>query len=107
MLFRSAVTGRLLDLPLVDLLQTLMRGARPGRVLILGAAERGEVQVRDGRLVGAAHGARQGEDALATLVSTRDGRFEVRFEEGPLNNLSGAPELLLLEALRRRDERQV
>lgn len=101
-----AVTGRLSDLPLVDLLQTLVRGGRSGRVLILGGAERGEVQVREGRLAGASHGTRLGEEALATLVGSQEGRFEVRFEDGPLNNLAGATELLLLEALRRRDEQR-
>lgn len=102
----AAVAGRLSDLPLVDLLQTLVRGGRTARVLVLGTADLGAVQVRDGRLGGATHGGRAGEAALLTLVALREGRFEVRFEDAGLTNLSGTAEVLLLDALRRRDEQR-
>ncbi len=101
-----AVTGRLSELSLVDLLQTLTLGGRTARVLVIGGAERGMVQVRDGRLVAATHGPRAGEAALHSLVATRDGRFEVRFEDDGVANLTGASEFLLLEAVRRRDEQR-
>ncbi|MFN7146852.1 MAG: DUF4388 domain-containing protein, partial [Myxococcota bacterium] len=101
-----AVVGRLSELSLVDLLQTLTLGGRTARVLVLGGAERGVVQVRDGRLVAATHGPRVGEVALHSLVATRDGRFEVRFEDDGTGNLTGASEFLLLEAVRRRDEQR-
>ncbi|MDP2304602.1 MAG: DUF4388 domain-containing protein, partial [Pseudomonadota bacterium] len=100
----AAVTGRLSDLPLVDLLQTLMHGGRTARIVIVGTADLGAVQVRDGRIVAATHGARAGEPALQTLVAGREGRFEVRFEDAGVTNLAGTSEFLLLEALRRRDE---
>ncbi len=101
-----AVTGRLSDLSLVDLLQTLTLGGRTARVLVLGGAERGQVQVREGRLVAASHGGRVGEVALHSLVATREGRFEVRFDDDGIANLTGASEFLLLEAVRRRDEQR-
>jgi len=99
-----AVTGRLSDLPLVDLLQTLMHGGRTARIVVVGTADLGAVQVRDGRIVAATHGTRAGEPALQSLVAGREGRFEVRFEDAGLTNLAGTSEFLLLEALRRRDE---
>jgi hypothetical protein len=102
-----AVTGRLSELSLVELLQTLTLGGRTARVQVLGSAERGVVQVREGRLVAANHGARVGEPALHSLVALREGRFEVRFEDDAVTNLSGSSELLLLEALRRKDEQRV
>ncbi|MES2642540.1 MAG: DUF4388 domain-containing protein [Myxococcota bacterium] len=99
-----AVTGRLSDLPLVDLLQTLMHGGRTARIVVVGTADLGAVQVRDGRIVAATHGTRAGEPALQSLVAGREGRFEVRFEDAGLTNLAGTSEFLLLDALRRRDE---
>lgn len=101
-----AVVGRLSELSLVDLLQTLTLGGRTARVSVLGGAERGVVQVREGRLVAATHGPRLGEVALHSLVANRDGRFEVRFEDDGAANLNGASEFLLLEAVRRRDEQR-
>ncbi|MDP2315913.1 MAG: DUF4388 domain-containing protein [Pseudomonadota bacterium] len=101
-----AVTGRLSDLPLVDILQTLLHGGRTARIVVVGTADLGAVQVRDGHLVAATHGTRIGEAALQTLVSGREGRFEVRFEDGGVTNLAGTSEFLLLDALRKRDEQR-
>lgn len=103
---RPAVSGRLADLSLAEVLQTLTLGGRTARVQVLGGADRGMVQVRDGRLVAAIHGARVGEPALHSLVAAREGRFEVHFEDDGVANLTGASEFLLLEAVRRRDEQR-
>jgi hypothetical protein len=102
----AAISGRLSELSLVELLQTLTRGGRTAQVSISGVADVGVVQVREGRLAAATHGPRGGDDALNSLVALTGGRFEVRFEDAGLNNLSGSTEFLLLEALRRRDERR-
>lgn len=99
-----AVSGRLSDLSLTDLIQTLTIAGKSARVVVLGGAERGSLQVRDGKLVAASHGVRTGESALHTLVAVREARFEVRFEDDGATNLSGPSESLLLDAVRRRDE---
>lgn len=99
-----AVSGRLSDLSLSDLIQTLTISGKTAKILILGGAERGTLQVREGRLVAAVHGPRAGESALYTLVSTREARFEVRFEDDGTTNLTGSSESLLIDAVRRRDE---
>lgn len=103
---RPAVVGRIADLSLVELVQTLTLGGRTARVSVVGGADRGTLQVREGKLVAAIHGSRVGEPALHSLVSVREGRFEVHFEDDGVVNLTGASEFLLLEALRRRDEQR-
>ncbi|MFZ5475363.1 MAG: DUF4388 domain-containing protein [Myxococcota bacterium] len=101
-----AIAGRLADLGLVDLLQTLTLAGKTALVNVVGTAEIGTVQVRDGRIVAAWHGARDGEEAFHSLAASSDGRFEVRFADDGRTNLSGKSEYLMLEAVRRRDERR-
>ena len=96
--------GRLADLPLHELLQTLTLGGRTARVRIQGAIESGMVQVRDGRIVAAQYGTRIAEDAFYAMVALDEGRFEARFVDDGKANLGRSSEFLLLEALRRRDE---
>ncbi len=100
----GGITGRLAELPLPDLIQTLTLGGKTALVQISGAGDPGGVQVREGQIVAAQHGRRVGEEALFSLVCLEDGRFEVRFEDSGASNLHGPSEFLLLEALRRRDE---
>lgn len=101
----AAVSGRLGELTLPDLLQVLTLGARTALVQIATRQLAGNVQVRGGELVAAAFGGLEGEDALDALVSVDAGRFEVAFRDEGRTNLRGSSEFLLLEALRRRDER--
>lgn len=98
------ISGALAELSLVDLLQTLTLGGKTAVVQVTGQAEAGGVQVREGQIVAAQHGKRTGDEALFTLASSNSGRFEVRFEDTGADNIHGQAELLLLEALRRRDE---
>ncbi len=100
----AAIGGRLADLPLHELLQTLTLGGRTARVRIQGAIESGTVQVRAGQIVAAMYGARTGEDAFYAMVALEEGRFEARFVDDGRNNLARSSDFLLLEALRRRDE---
>lgn len=100
----EAIGGRLADLPLHELLQTLTLGGRTARVRIQGAIETGMVQVRDGQIVAAHYGTRTAEDAFYAMVGLDEGRFEARFVDDGKNNLARSSEYLLLEALRRRDE---
>lgn len=100
----EAISGRLADLPLQELLQTLTLGGRTARVRIQGSIETGMVQVRTGQIVAAQYGSRTGEEAFYEMVALDEGRFEARFVDDGKNNLSRSSDYLLLEALRRRDE---
>lgn len=102
-----AFSGRLSELSLLDLLRTLTLGGKTAIIRINGGPELGEVHIRDGKLVAAYLGPWDGEDALYALVDVSEGRFEVRFESSPDINLRGSTQYLLLEAMRRREERRV
>lgn len=98
------ISGALNELSLVDLLQTLTLGGKTAVVQVSGPGDPGGVQVRDGQIVAAQHGRRTGEEALFSLAILGEGRFEVRFEDTGTDNIHGQADLLLLEAVRRRDE---
>ncbi len=101
----AGVRGRLADLPLSDLLQTLSLGGRTARVRVQVGELQGELGLLRGQLCFASMGEHEGEPALRLLVSARKGDFRVLFGEEPgRRNLSGSSEWLLLEALRRADE---
>lgn len=101
----AAIQGRLGELTLPDLLQVLTLGGRTALVQVATRQQAGAVQVRQGALVYASFGGVEGEEALDALVAVESGRFEVAFRDEGRSNLRGASEFLLLDALRRRDER--
>lgn len=101
----AAVQGRLGEITLPDLLQVLTLGGRTAVVCVSTRQRTGWVQVRGGQLAAAALGVLEGEEALDALVGVEAGRFEIAFRDDGRTNLRGATEYLLLEALRRRDER--
>lgn len=103
---RAGVMGRLQDLPLVDLLQTLMMGGRTAWVRVLTPEMEGWIQLRAGQMVAAEVGNITAEEAVYRLVDTDEGRFEVHFEDHGQSNLHVSSQFLLLEAMRRRDERR-
>jgi DNA-binding response OmpR family regulator len=102
----AGISGVLSDLGLIDLLQTLTLGGKTALVQISETGEAGGVQVREGQIVAAQHGRRTGEEALFSLASLDQGRFDVRFDDSGADNIHGQAEFLLLEALRRRDEQR-
>lgn len=77
--------------------------------LILEVATRGRrgtIYIRDGSLVHAGFGEMTGEPALQEILMLTGGEFHHRpFTEPPRETLEGSWEFLLMEAVRRRDER--
>ncbi|HTS81126.1 MAG TPA: DUF4388 domain-containing protein [Myxococcaceae bacterium] len=99
------IEGALGQLPLPDLLQTLGPARRTGRVTLRRGAERGEVELVDGRPVDARAGAAQGEKALFRLLGWADGTFS--FQPGPPAaeaHIGRGTDELLLEGARQLDE---
>ena len=97
----AVVTGRLADLPLQACLAALAIGGRTALIQVTGESESGLVQVREGRPASAAHGNREGVEALRTLLSDTTGSFEVRFADSGRSDLDGTPDDTLDELCRR------
>ncbi len=102
---QAGIVGRLADLSLPDLLQTLYLGGKTAEIRVTGPTGRGQLHLADGQLVYAALGTHLGEEALYEMVFVQDGLFEVRFGVSSRDvNINGTTDGLLLEALRRLDE---
>lgn len=101
----SALRGRLQDIELPDVLQTLIQARKTGRLVIRAARGVGEIHFNFGSIVDGFFGERQGEDAVVALVRLRDGEFDfdAAFKPG-LARIQTPTEMLLLEAMRRIDE---
>src|SRR5215470_17404668 len=99
------IEGALGQLALPDLLQTLALNRRTGRVTLRRGAERGEVELVEGRPVDARSGAVQDEKALFRLLEWAEGTFS--FQPGPPAaeaRIDRGTDELLLEAARQTDE---
>lgn len=103
----AGVVGRLNELALVELLQTLSLGGRTAEVTLSGGPEPGVLHLDNGALVSARAGDLGGEEALYAMASQQEGRFAVRFDVPPGERDIFTPtEFLLLEAVRRVDEQR-
>src|SRR5215472_17572355 len=99
------IEGALAQLALPDLLQTLGLARRTGRVTLRRGAERGEVDLVEGRLADARSGPAQSEKALFRLLGWTDGTFS--FQPGPPATAAGierSTDELMLEGARQLDE---
>jgi CheY-like chemotaxis protein len=106
----GAAEGELQDLPLPDMLQSMLLHRRSGRLLLtregLGAGpESGDLLVRDGEVVQALTGQVEGEKALFRLLAWRTGHFafEPGYQDGP-PGLLAPTRRLLVEGLRQVEE---
>jgi len=100
------VSGKLSDLSMIDLLQTIAANGRSGVVHLRSAAgARGEVYFRKGAVVDAEVGRLSGADAVYRLFSWSDGTFEVEWRNiRRRDTVSLAAPALLMEGMRRLDE---
>lgn len=106
-----SLQGRLLDVPLIDLLRIFQRGERSGRIFLTSPAERAAIWFQQGQVVHAALAADNGqgqglvgEAALFALLDWPDGQFRYL---APVDGeryrvtITRSTNLLILEALRR------
>lgn len=101
----DALQGRLQDMPLPDVIQTLTLGGRTAVLRVRSEERSGELYIVKGQLHAARYGDVVGEQALRALVTLGSGSFRAEFGALPSErNLHGASEWLLLEALRIQDE---
>jgi Domain of unknown function (DUF4388)/FHA domain len=107
---RSAVQGRLEEVPLVDLLQLLSTSKKTGAIVIQGYRG-GRVHLRNGRVVAAvidADPTLPPKKALYRMVGWSQGGFEFVPQEGELppmpNEIEESTEMLVMEAMQQQDE---
>jgi CheY-like chemotaxis protein len=101
---RGGFSGNLVDMGVVDLVQTFEVGRKTGMVRIDGEHS-GAIYFRDGRVVDAELGTLSGENAFYRVLNTFDGKFEVQFAAVErLDRIEVSTQGLLLEGMRRLDE---
>jgi hypothetical protein len=107
---RTAVQGRLEEVPLVDLLQLLSTSKKTGAIVIKGYRG-GRVHLRGGKVVSAvidADPTLPPKKALYRMVTWTQGGFEFVPQEGELapmpNEISEGTEQLVMEAMHQADE---
>jgi response regulator RpfG family c-di-GMP phosphodiesterase len=102
----SGVAGSLGDMALPDLVQILGHGRKSGRLKLSSEGRDGEIHFRDGRVVHALLGATSGNDAFFELLAFSAGSFALDPAFCPVEeSITGNSDMLILEGLRRLDER--
>jgi len=99
-------SGSLSEMSLPDLVQVLWHGRKSGALRVRRAPDAGEVHLSDGRVVNALWGKLRGEEAFYAMLALKDGEFafDPNFRAGE-TVITASPESLLLEGMRRLDER--
>ncbi|HSN28937.1 MAG TPA: DUF4388 domain-containing protein, partial [Kofleriaceae bacterium] len=100
--------GRVADMPVVDVIQTIEVSRKSGVIQFTGPHERqAAIYFRDGKVIDAEAGTLQGEDAVYRLLTWSEGDFEVIFRTVRRREaISASSQGLLMEGMRRLDEWQ-
>jgi DNA-binding response OmpR family regulator len=98
--------GRVADIPVVDVIQTIEVSRKSGVIQFTGGPNRNAtIYFRDGKVIDAEAGTLQGEDAVYRLLTWNDGDFEVEFRTvRRRETISMSSQGLLMEGMRRLDE---
>ncbi|MBX3154583.1 MAG: DUF4388 domain-containing protein [Deltaproteobacteria bacterium] len=103
---RTRFAGRVADMPVVDVIQTIEISRKSGVIQFVGDRNRqAAIYFRDGRVIDAEAGALQGEDAVYRLLTWNEGEFEVVFRTVRRREvIQTSSQGLLMEGMRRLDE---
>ncbi len=102
---RTKFTGRLADMAVVDLLQTIEISRKSGVISVTTELGDATVWFRDGSVIDAEMGRLQGESAVYRLLSLGDGEFELEFKAiNRGQQIHANTQALLMEGMRRVDE---
>lgn len=102
---KTRFAGSIVDMTVVDLLQTFELSKKSGTVTFKNGRDLGHVWFRDGSVVDAEVGALRGEEAVYRLLVWSEADFEVDF--GPIDRddvVEQSTANLVMEGLRRADE---
>jgi len=101
-------SGRLDNFPLLDVIQMACVAQRDGCLHIRREANRGEILLQKGQIIYAETEKSIGEEALLEILCWQTGRFvfsPVLFGQTLIHTIQGSWEYVLMEAVRKRDER--
>jgi CheY-like chemotaxis protein len=103
---RTRFAGRVADMPVVDVIQTIEISRKSGVIQFVDDRGRqAAIYFRDGRVIDAEAGALQGEDAVYRLLTWSEGEFEVVFRTVRRREvIAMSSQGLLMEGMRRLDE---
>jgi len=98
--------GRVADMPVVDVIQTIEVSRKSGVIQFTGGPNRqAAIYFRDGKVIDAEAGTLQGEDAVYRLLTWNEGEFEVEFRTVRRREvIEASSQGLLMEGMRRLDE---
>ncbi|MEO8550311.1 MAG: DUF4388 domain-containing protein [Kofleriaceae bacterium] len=98
--------GRVADMPVVDVIQTIEVSRKSGVIQFVADRQRtAAIYFRDGRVIDAEAGTLQGEDAVYRLLTWSEGEFEVVFRTVRRREvITTSSQGLLMEGMRRLDE---
>ncbi len=98
--------GRVADMPVVDVIQTIEVSRKSGVIQFVADRSRtAAIYFRDGKVIDAEAGTLQGEDAVYRLLTWSEGEFEVVFRTVRRREvITTSSQGLLMEGMRRLDE---
>ena len=98
--------GRVADMPVVDVIQTIEVSRKSGVIQFVADRQRtAAIYFRDGKVIDAEAGSLQGEDAVYRLLTWSEGEFEVVFRTVRRREvITTSSQGLLMEGMRRLDE---
>ncbi len=103
----GVIQGRLEEMSMTDLLQSLEMGQKSCRLRVQKNGEKGELYFANGQCRDAKIGATIGDDAVYRVVLWNEGEFEIDFNAASDSNLTTTTKTttgLLMEAMRLMDE---
>ena len=101
----GVLEGRLEEMNIIDLLQTLEMGQKSGRLTVKQGAEQCEMYFTGGVCKHATNGVQEGEEAVGRVIQWDKGEFEIDFSANTDKvTIERTTQGLLLEALRLVDE---
>lgn len=102
---RGGFVGQVLDLQLVDVIQMGCLGRLTLSLAVSTRDEEGLLCLKNGEIVHAEMGDLEGEDALYSMLSWKEGKFTTHMGiSAPKETITDRWEHLLLEGMRRKDE---
>jgi formylglycine-generating enzyme required for sulfatase activity/CheY-like chemotaxis protein len=100
-------TGQLDQFQLIDIVQMCCISRKTGKLMITRGAQSGIIYVKEGNIVHAEVGAKQGDEAVYEIVGWDYGRFALDLHKtAPIQTIYSGWEHLLMEGTRRRDEQR-